>query len=73
MGVAEEVTLVGGSSLRSSHVAWLGTPDAVSDACGITVVNATLLGTVHWEAASVALWEGCGVLADLRACMLGSW
>ena len=58
MGVAEGVTLVRGSSLCSGPVAWLVTPAVASDACGITVVNATRLGTVRWAAASVALWDG---------------
>ena len=59
MGVAEGVTLVRGSSLRSGPVAWMGTPSVAADPCGITVVNATLLGTVRCcvtcEADSVAL------------------
>ena len=67
MGVAEGVTLVSGSSLDVGPTAWLGITVAASNDCGITVVNCTLLGTVRWEAASVALCDGYGVLADLRA------
>ena len=46
-GLAEGVTLVRGSSFRSGPVAWLVAPDAVSEACGITVVKDTRLGTVR--------------------------